>query len=645
MDSDFCSSQTNVPQPADLRGCFLLSHDTPTSKVDDYNTTDDILDFISDEKYAHFFKSDRKNGIALCFKTNGFSPCDNSTDAQNWFGLVDDFFDKANQIIRDNNLNVEFIMDGVGTPGAGRTCLNQKYRPWVSTYIYPNDPSDAITSNNPLKGYDRFQVLNEPEQSMSDPEGWIDYFASIDYGKFSNGSYPYQFWEPSDQDTILEVCDAYLAYPDEMHEEGFKFAINIDPVIFQIYTASRSGTAYNIHLIPKAENPLILTFLNPLSSHPSPFTLLVVYSLDDANYYQFYGAPKLFDQIEQKSPPRSLPSSFPVTSLSSPSKKENFLSFIEVMIGYNMGANNGTYYEYYALNWVDYKLEKEGEEKGVGGGEASSGSIASCFWGEAEPFLIEASVYDLTASSSCALNWSISNVLSPSSLVDSFCLDTDFNLTNPFVSVASTTLNSENGGCEVYSVVRVGVKKEKIYEAVIQATLTPSSSSPSVSLNQMSKLKEVDVGGQPRIAMTTTTVNGNEHVVCGTVHAEGFCWNNHHANTRNNPRLCDQTPSSDAHSLSYSFAPFSSHSSFFEKNENYFSVCDDDKLVGTYDQGSSPSVAFWESAGEVAMVMAHEGSVDPLDAFCASTALPFNGIVLDAWKVPYLPLGDQFGGQ
>ena len=53
--------------------------------------------------------------------------------------------------------------------------------------------------------------------------------------------------------------------------------------------------------------------------------------------------------------------------------------------------------------------------------------------------------------------------------------------------------------------------------------------------------------------------------------------------TRNNPRACVQQPTSYSHSLSYSFALFSTHLSSVE-NYHFFSACDDDKLVGTYDQ-------------------------------------------------------------
>lgn len=52
-----------------------------------------------------------------------------------WMELVDELFQEYNNAIAKYSLNVEFLLDGAGTPGGNRTCLNQRWRPWNATYI------------------------------------------------------------------------------------------------------------------------------------------------------------------------------------------------------------------------------------------------------------------------------------------------------------------------------------------------------------------------------------------------------------------------------------------------------------------------------------------------------------------------------
>jgi hypothetical protein len=52
---------------------------------------------------------------------------------------VDNVFEYYQDFIENTGYKVEFIMDGAATPGGGRSCLNQKWRPWNSTYIINSD--------------------------------------------------------------------------------------------------------------------------------------------------------------------------------------------------------------------------------------------------------------------------------------------------------------------------------------------------------------------------------------------------------------------------------------------------------------------------------------------------------------------------
>jgi len=202
----FCQFQEHVRNKSDQRGCLLLSHDNPNENKTDYNSLDDILDFLMDPINARFLKSpSRRIVIALCFKS--ISPCENSTVSKNWASLVDEFFMRSNHIISNFALNVEFILDGSGAPEG---CLVDRWRPWVSTWIDTDNPVIALFSNDASQGYDRFQVLNE--QVLEDnPKLNIEMMAFLDYGKFSNQTkYPYVNWEPRDENNIQAVIDVYL---------------------------------------------------------------------------------------------------------------------------------------------------------------------------------------------------------------------------------------------------------------------------------------------------------------------------------------------------------------------------------------------------------------------------------------------------
>lgn len=235
--STACASQlyTNHSDP---RGCFLLSHDKgaplqsrlckhywatftytysppfrrrpPVAPLlnSAYNTTAQVLDYIVDPANAAWFAASERFYIALCFKGHGSagSACDNSTAANDWLSLIDDFVAAANAAVAAHGLNVEFILDGDATPTGG-PCLAQRWRPWNSTYIPGSDAPGAFESNDPSRvramataagravficallfcrqGWDRFAVLNPPVDQ------WMG-VVNASYGKFTDSPFAWQ---------------------------------------------------------------------------------------------------------------------------------------------------------------------------------------------------------------------------------------------------------------------------------------------------------------------------------------------------------------------------------------------------------------------------------------------------------------------
>jgi hypothetical protein len=143
-------------------GCFVFSHDYPSQKHTDYNTTADLLELLQEEWIQPFITAPNKLHIALCFKVDSFNPCDGSSSAQNWTALVDELFGVYESFLSESGAQVEFILDGSGTAGNGRTCLVDKWRPWNYTWIEGNDPQGDFWSNSVTNGSDRFQIMNTP---------------------------------------------------------------------------------------------------------------------------------------------------------------------------------------------------------------------------------------------------------------------------------------------------------------------------------------------------------------------------------------------------------------------------------------------------------------------------------------------------
>ena len=189
--------------------------------------------------YASFFRNPASPiYIALCFKWDPIaSVCGSSTEAVQWRNIVDSFFARASQVISANALSVVLILDGEATP-TSRPCLVQRWPPWNATWIYPNDPAGALTSDDPALGYNEYQVNNMAEGKP--PAANLVALQAKGYGKFLDRSSPFLFWEPSVQQDIQEVLAAYRGGPQ--HDAGFRFATNIDPLQLHLYAAEDFST-------------------------------------------------------------------------------------------------------------------------------------------------------------------------------------------------------------------------------------------------------------------------------------------------------------------------------------------------------------------------------------------------------------------
>lgn len=277
MNYEFCNKWNQ--DLTDKRGCFLLTHDRPFLRNKNYNSSIELFHLVS--------KIPKNLYIALCFKPESFNPCENSIDARNWQSLVDDIFTVTRRIVQ-----TEFFLDGGGKADKpSLSCLIHKWRPMKSMWI--KNPEQALFSNDFDLGYDRFQIVNQKEGPESNPGERIRFLQNHNFGKFKNSTYPYVLWEPSDQHLILNISGEYMRYyPRFIHEPGFLFSINLDPIQFEIYSGIRSGVALNHALSINSRDPFVIVL-----DHISPVGLL--FYLKGKNIYSIFKFENAVPRIEE----------------------------------------------------------------------------------------------------------------------------------------------------------------------------------------------------------------------------------------------------------------------------------------------------------------------------------------------------------
>lgn len=148
-------------------------------------------------------------------------------------------------------LGLESVSSIVIDPGSLLgICTSSRYSSFQKPLLIAISlPPQALISDDSSKGYDRFQVFNvNVDTKLTRTTFEVLAYASIhpyldnadyslaNFGKFHSTRYPYQVWEPEDESVIVSVSQKY-AHSVEIvgpHEPGFRFAINIDPVMFEV---------------------------------------------------------------------------------------------------------------------------------------------------------------------------------------------------------------------------------------------------------------------------------------------------------------------------------------------------------------------------------------------------------------------------
>ncbi|MDP2438130.1 MAG: hypothetical protein Q8P67_20500 [archaeon] len=636
-DPALCKLQSsNSPRNDSFeRGCFVLSHNDPLPDFPRvYNTTDDVLAWVADPANAPFFQG-LPDGlpftIALCFKFTDGDPCNASSLSRNWLALVDDFYLRASAVIdRVAWLrgSLEFLLDGAATPSDTQHCLYSRWTRWNATYVYTQGgavPLAAAFSDDSSAGYQRFQVLNEPEYSPVLPNatleqdvlgGYLAFFQLFGYGKFSapDSPYPILFWEPSDQLSIRDVIATYRQpLSPAPPPGGLRFAINIDPAQFQVYSASGGANAQ----------------LQPPTPAPSSRPITVPAG---SSIFTFYSSPdpslplRALLQTAPGSPAVPLQTGFSLTGALTTARclDPDALTFL-------ISDVNGLT----AVLLFD----------------PSASSFSTLYFSSllSSPALTFALIATIPLDPSswmivqAALTHSPSEILLSQWLLrtsnQSWSLNPQPEFTGtvaipPSYGPALTLGFDAIGGADrVEGLIAVGTTQEPVPLCLFQIDsggLTPLW------------LSRPATGNFPSVSLAIDPCSGTSHAL--VLVGDSFCFNSEAANKDALVALCDSPIIPTPGVLAYHFAPISS----WKSNALPLDACNPSIFTGSYDQGLYPSALLVPSASSASSnpwasclkVLATHQTFYPSplipNVVCgASNAL--DSIVIDSWILPQHP--------
>lgn len=600
----FCVSQ-GVTNPD---GCFILLHDTPSTTVR-YNTSNDVLDYI--QAHPKFFnRPDFPIYIALCFKSTPWNICDASNAG--FLRLVNAFKARTDALIA-NGANLQFILDGSLT--VTQPCTIDAWEPWVATW--QGLPYAAFVSDNQTLGYDRLAVYDLPAVY---PVYWLAEAAN--WGKFMGRSWPLLVWEPADEWNVAGFSSIYLNWvknhPQQPIDQvsDYRFAINIDPIQFEVYAATATNRTWRVLLDSHATAPKIVV----LPSGPYPLSTFVLYNQAGVLKYRLIGSSQLQGAINFVAED-VLPSPFTgwVTSLSAASTSIGN----SILIGDSHGLPHL------------YQLQDSGNLKSYTvTSRMTHSNYSSYYWVNSvtpsQTSLILRVVGDGAPGASCVwrvemLAVSFGGNEAALTLLGTDCL--------PGLSVYSKDSSASVAAYQHKTSYVEGVISLTIDHIVYSAYVVFQGGRLSASWPA-----PIGVGTNTSISLAW---DNNHNAYVHEVHSDGFCFNTETRNKQASPPVCEQVATSTPNVLNYNYAPLANWRNLLlgQKNNTMLTSCSEQILHGTYDQGRSPSIAMAYVGNKFGVVEVHEGwrkgDVDISECGAPLVLADAGGAVLDSWPLPF----------
>ncbi|KYR00633.1 hypothetical protein DLAC_02660 [Tieghemostelium lacteum] len=664
-DLEFCKIQKSVNQSNIENGCFVLSHDTPISTVQ-YNSSDDLINYIVNNKDKWYSNNQIKKFISLCFKLDTTKPCDSVPESESFRNATNEFI--QNQVFGllneyGDSLNLEFILDGSAAPIG---CLANIWKPLVSTWIA--DPWGALDSNNSTLGYDQFQVVDMPVE-FGISSYWIDRLClqSPPFGKFLNSTYPVLVWEPSDQFLIQDISESYIKCMEMNNRLTFpelRFAENIDPVQFQIYSSLVSNQGWNLQLEAFGNSTIITSskrkgFVEETTTNQFNPKVLVV-NVENANlvfiffrnttlidkapiYYHLYISKEILGKIEYIGTWR-----LQLTS--------GFLDIANVKSFNTTTQNQLIFISDRINNYLIYNLTDQWYLNLISYGDISSptNSLKSNTGVWSKLYILEQLLPSQNQENTNDENQSL-NLLEYyyDNNNDQFGIsiwEIQMNSNNSFQLVSNFYSDGLNYKIQDFDLVQVTNETSgQISVLLVFSTwvndiyaLWINISSEQGSYNQYGLSESpVYMGVGSSVSLSSIEFQNVTYIL--QVSGDGFCFNTEGNNKRPTPRVCEQTPFSFPKILNYNFGTLGdwySRISTVSTDSSALTSCDSLILHGTYDQGDYPNIQLYhgiDGSGKdsIGVVAVHQGiPKDFIDLSICGTAQPWDGIILDSWTLP-----------
>eukprot|EP01006_Ploeotia_vitrea_P021955 TRINITY_DN54368_c0_g2_i1.p1 TRINITY_DN54368_c0_g2~~TRINITY_DN54368_c0_g2_i1.p1 ORF type:complete len:700 (-),score=69.45 TRINITY_DN54368_c0_g2_i1:880-2691(-) len=600
----------------------------------------DVLHMFEDPKYSDFFRQPR--GVALCFK---YANCSDPA----WTSFTTNWFNNAQRIIQQKELGILLVMDGAITPTHAH-CFDNKFTSLPATYIPFEDPTAGGVRNTTAHGYDRYLVLNMPALPHPfKPEAALKFMQKVNYEKFITSEYPYLFWEPSAQDEILAVVKQYKRAV--LHKPGFRFAINIDPVQFTVYSAQQTGVGSN----------LVLDRHGPLGTTQPPFTfeydglLFTMYTKQKkmANtkkstatlVYAVYqlqqetmtntSAPQTSGQFKQTYYDVAVPgSAIWATSMEGVIGWVNGGSFV---LGLN---SNGKY-----ITWL----------VGSGGGITllSSGALSTAN----KPWNCGCGGCHLSMSCSpsknairCLLLLTACDVHNAKQLYSytlqvggkgklTFQLKGTKSLGSSATVIKHSVLSTKSTetGCNYVAVFSTQTANKRINGGY--ACINKQGMVSKVAMT------DIGVGVNSSLSLFNAYPTGKAMPVPTVfeIHSDGYCDNAEVYNKQANVKCCDNAVKNAVATpqvLNYNYGTLADWMELINKKAGPVTSCSTTMMHGMYDMGSNPAaIAFWKDSTAVCVSM-HGGYTAASNAGATICGVAVNSTgkaVLDGWTLPLIP--------
>ncbi|KAJ5075628.1 hypothetical protein M0811_07198 [Anaeramoeba ignava] len=621
------NNYNNFPQcnQTEENGCLLLTHNFPIKGVD-YNTTEHLLNYISDKNNQEKFRNSQEKIVIVL----------------------------SNDLINSQNLNLEFILDGASTPGGAlfdfsgertRKCLAEKWSLWNSTFISIQDPIEIAFSDENY--FSRFQILNEfitPFHSTF----FIDYFKKFDWGKFQQTNYPFLFWEPSDQEIIQSVEKSYLS--GKKHNPGIRISINIDPIQFEVFSANYTGIAWNRFVSPDSIDPHIIPINYNFTKNDVPQEISFMVLSKNANQtlqFNSFSSPNFFNNE---------------INLISTGEIQNYTQKMDHVSWISLKRPSSSFFSLNQQETVFSKyFSKDSSQILV---------LISSFDGKNQPFHFNTDDFSFFQINQSNLNFIGSTKISVVHALDSHILqfyipeddestllfqlsdlyfhwDSKMHLIinntkhTPKVALIDLPLNIQHISVSAiydlsnHSLIHFFLTFSTIDSHLFAVVGTISTKTASITNSSSLIPRFIGFAKSSQISLLYL----NQSLYCLMLNSQGVCYQNEKKMKNGKIKICDQKGELGTNALNYAIAPFQNWQIFLKQSDQILNVCSEQILVGTYDIGKNSHGFFTSSKKDDLIVLeVHEGiSKDEICQNCEGCGEPYflKGIILDSWKFSF----------